>query len=60
MTQDPLKEDAANQEALYCLEDPQALTPEERKKASLRAAITGLLINLVLAAAKLIAGALSG
>ena len=60
MTQDTLKEDPADKEALYCQEDPQALTPEERKKASLRAAITGLLINLLLAAAKLIAGALSG
>ena len=36
------------------------MTAGERKKASLRTAITGLFMNLLLAVAKLIAGAISG
>lgn len=43
-----------------CAIDPNAMTAGERKKASLRTAITGLFMNLLLAVAKLIAGAISG
>ncbi len=43
-----------------CAVDPEALTPGERKKAGLKAAVTGGLMNVLLATAKLIAGAISG
>lgn len=60
MTGESLKKDESVSQAVSCESNSKALTADERKRASLRAAITGLLINLILAAAKLIAGALSG
>lgn len=48
------------QEADQCGHDPEAMTAEERKREGLRVAVTGLLMNLVLALTKIGAGALSG
>lgn len=49
----PLQED-------YCGHDPEAMTALDRKRTGLRVAIAGLLMNLLLAGAKLLAGAVSG
>lgn len=47
-------------ESARCVTAGEGMTAHERKRAGLRVAITGLLMNLALAAAKLIAGAVSG
>lgn len=43
-----------------CATAGEGMTAHERKRTGLRVAVTGLLMNLVLAGAKLIAGAVSG
>ena len=50
----------ASTESARCVTAGEGMTAHERKKAGLRVAVTGLLMNLALAAAKLIAGAVSG
>lgn len=56
---EPLTEDNPEAERV-CRTDPGAFTAQERKKASLKVALAGLLMNLILAGVKLLAGVLSG
>ncbi|MFA5586498.1 MAG: cation diffusion facilitator family transporter [Saccharofermentanales bacterium] len=47
-------------EAIRCQVGSESMTAPERKKASLRVAVTGLFMNMILAAGKLVAGSISG
>ncbi len=60
MSQAVEKVDELHSDGLGCGIDTASLTAEERRRKSLQAAITGLLMNVLLAAAKLVVGVISG
>ena len=60
MSEVPSQDEERQPDSIRCQTSQGGMSAQERKKASLGVAVTGLLMNLLLAAAKLIAGALSG